>query len=154
MSYEPHTWQTGETITAAGLNKIEQGIANAGSGGTATIKISATGFGSTSHLFGWIVFAYKDANDAWIVANDVMDDLPNINLYGFTEPEIRLAVVPLSSDDNVGLFLIDAVNDSRTITGDISTTPTTIAYSYGSIIEGGNNAYRITGNGSYTFVAT
>lgn len=31
MSYTPTTWQTGDTITAAGLNKIEQGIANAGS---------------------------------------------------------------------------------------------------------------------------
>lgn len=31
MSYTPTTWQTGDTITAAGLNKIEQGVANAGS---------------------------------------------------------------------------------------------------------------------------
>lgn len=30
MSYTPTTWQTGDTITAAGLNKMEQGIANAG----------------------------------------------------------------------------------------------------------------------------
>ena len=33
MSYTPTTWETGDTITAAGLNKIEQGIANAGGGG-------------------------------------------------------------------------------------------------------------------------
>ena len=31
MSYTPTTWATGDTITAAGLNKIEQGIAGAGS---------------------------------------------------------------------------------------------------------------------------
>ena len=30
MSYTPTTWQTGDTITAAGLNKMEQGIAGAG----------------------------------------------------------------------------------------------------------------------------
>ena len=30
MAYTPTTWQTGDTITAAGLNKMEQGIANAG----------------------------------------------------------------------------------------------------------------------------
>lgn len=33
MSYTPTTWQTGDTITAALLNKMEQGVANAGGGG-------------------------------------------------------------------------------------------------------------------------
>ena len=32
MSYTPTTWTTGDTITATKLNKIEQGIANAGGG--------------------------------------------------------------------------------------------------------------------------
>ena len=31
MSYTPTQWTTGDTITASALNKIEQGIANAGS---------------------------------------------------------------------------------------------------------------------------
>lgn len=30
MSYTPTTWTTGDTITATAMNKIEQGIANAG----------------------------------------------------------------------------------------------------------------------------
>ena len=30
MSYTPTTWTTGDTITATALNKIENGIANAG----------------------------------------------------------------------------------------------------------------------------
>ena len=30
MSYTPNTWQTGDTITAAKLNNMEQGVANAG----------------------------------------------------------------------------------------------------------------------------
>ena len=33
MSYTPTTWVNGDTITAVKLNKIEQGIADAGSGG-------------------------------------------------------------------------------------------------------------------------
>ena len=33
MSYTPTNWNTGDTITASALNKIEQGIANAGGGG-------------------------------------------------------------------------------------------------------------------------
>lgn len=32
MSYTPTTWNTGDTITASAMNKIEQGIANGGSG--------------------------------------------------------------------------------------------------------------------------
>lgn len=32
MSYTPTTWTTGDTITASAMNKIEQGIANAGGG--------------------------------------------------------------------------------------------------------------------------
>lgn len=31
MSYSPTTWSTGDTITASAMNKIENGIANAGS---------------------------------------------------------------------------------------------------------------------------
>ena len=30
MSYEPTVWQTGDTVTAEKLNKLEQGVANAG----------------------------------------------------------------------------------------------------------------------------
>ncbi len=30
MSYEPTRWQTGDTVTSAKLNKMEQGIANSG----------------------------------------------------------------------------------------------------------------------------
>ena len=33
MSYTPTTWETGDTITATKLNKMEQGIADAGGGG-------------------------------------------------------------------------------------------------------------------------
>ena len=32
MSYTPTTWVTGDTVTATKLNKMEQGIANAGGG--------------------------------------------------------------------------------------------------------------------------
>ena len=32
MAYTPTTWTTGDTITASAMNKIENGIANAGSG--------------------------------------------------------------------------------------------------------------------------
>lgn len=34
MSYEPTEWKTGDVVTAAKLNKLEDGVANAGGGGS------------------------------------------------------------------------------------------------------------------------
>ena len=34
MSYEPTNWKSGDTVTSAKLNKMEQGIASAGGGGS------------------------------------------------------------------------------------------------------------------------
>ncbi len=39
MAYTPTTWTTGDTITASAMNKIENGIANAGGGGTEVVII-------------------------------------------------------------------------------------------------------------------
>lgn len=41
MSYTPTTWNTGDTITASALNKIEQGIADGGGGGATIITDSS-----------------------------------------------------------------------------------------------------------------
>lgn len=40
MSYTPTTWSTGDTITATALNKMENGIANAGGGYDALINVT------------------------------------------------------------------------------------------------------------------
>lgn len=42
MSYTPTTWTTGDTITATKLNKIEQGIADAGGGYDLVIEYDAS----------------------------------------------------------------------------------------------------------------
>ena len=39
MAYTPTTWATGDTITATKLNKLEQGVANAGGGFDGIITI-------------------------------------------------------------------------------------------------------------------
>lgn len=43
MSYTPTNWQTGDTITAQLLNKMEQGIASAGGGGGVLIATDTGG---------------------------------------------------------------------------------------------------------------
>ena len=39
MAYEPTTWKSGDVVTSAKLNKIEQGIANAGGGGVFVVGL-------------------------------------------------------------------------------------------------------------------
>ena len=155
MSYIAHEWQNGEIITANKLNNIEEGIQEAAQSSgnwTATIKISAaSGFSSASHQFGYIVYAYKGTNDEWIIANDELFEWPNLSLYGFTEPNIRLAVVPLPSDNDVGAFLVAQTGALPNLTGSISTTPERLYFSYGSYVNG--DGFRITGNGTAEFVS-
>lgn len=42
MSYTPTTWVTGDTVTATKLNKLEQGVANAGSALICTATYSSS----------------------------------------------------------------------------------------------------------------
>lgn len=51
MAYNPTTWTTGDTITATAMNKIENGIANAG-GGNPVIKMVASNFSASTHICG------------------------------------------------------------------------------------------------------
>ena len=148
MSYTPTTWTTGDTITATAMNKIENGIANAGS---ACIRLSATGIGSGTKNYCAFVYAYRD-NNTWVVCND--DDMGAgwITIAGYATPYAKVVCIPLPSDNDVGLFLLDYINDNKSVTGDITSTATTLYWSYGSsIIE---PAYRITGNGSFEFIGT
>lgn len=43
MAYTPTNWATGDTVTATKLNKIEQGIANAGSGTPLVVTVTESG---------------------------------------------------------------------------------------------------------------
>lgn len=148
MSYTPTTWNTGDTITPSALNKIENGIADAGGGGVASVRISATDFATASQQFGYIVTAYRD-NNSWIVSND--SDLTWISLFGYASPNDRLVNVMIPSDPDVAVFLVDVMKADKNISGGISSTAETLYMSYGSVVNG--NAYKITGNGSFEFVA-
>ena len=146
MAYTPTTWNTGDTINAAKLNKIEQGIA--GSGGVVSVRISATGFSNGTKTFGYIVTAYRD-NNTWVVSNDYSTSW--VDLFGYTSPEHRLVNVMIPSDTDVAVFLLDVMKADKNISGGISSTAETLHLSYGSVVNG--NAYKITGNGSFEFIA-
>ena len=145
MSYTPTTWTTGDTITATKLNKMEQGIASAGGGGCAIVELSATGYATTTQVYGSIVYAtYDSVNSRWIVADDTVADW--MGIYGFSNSAPRiippyLTVLPNSED--VALFFVEGNGATVSVTGNI--TATNLYYSWGSPID---NAYRITGDGS------
>ena len=60
MAYTPTTWAAGDTLTAAGLNKMEQGIAAASSGGSLVVNVTQTWNNNTFTLV-----ANKTAGELW-----------------------------------------------------------------------------------------
>ena len=96
MSYTKYTWETGEVITAAKLNHIEDGIAAIGSG-QYTIEAPAS-------LGGHVVF--KAANNA-VKAGDtgVM-----IGAGGMQNLYIVTNAIPARSDDSQERFLTITVD--------------------------------------------
>lgn len=113
MSYTPTTWNTGDTITPSALNKIEQGIANAG-GGNPAIKMVANDFGSYSHICGEFLLctlvggSYVPAS-IYVPGGGVYDPYSStIVLYG-GDKTIFITTYPSSADNGnyVLVFLED-----------------------------------------------
>lgn len=142
MSYTPNTWTTGDTITATKLNKIEQGIANAGS--VVAVRLSAINASSSTKTFGCLVYAYND-NGSWIIQNDDLEATKPI--YGLALPNDNFLIVPIPSDDNIRVYILDLYGASIVTTGGVSDVGETIYYSYGSVVA--SPAYRVTGNGTF-----
>lgn len=59
MSYEPTNWKSGDTVTSAKLNKIEQGIANAGGGGGGALIVTHSQDGTLGKTAGEIFDAFR-----------------------------------------------------------------------------------------------
>lgn len=149
MSYSPKTWGTGDTVYASDLNRIENGIANAG-GSFAVVALSATGYSSASRTLGYIVYARR-VNNTWVVVADDNGDW--LGLYAFGNNILCNFIPPQYAmvSSEVCPFLVNVQADEIVTTGDVSDTPENIYYSYGSGIQGGG--YRISGSGTIQFVA-
>lgn len=154
MSYNKTTWQTGDKITAAKMNKIEDGIAAAeqsgGSGVIAFVELSASGFSSGSKTFGYIVYA-RFSNGVWTLLNDDYSNNGIIEVFGYSGPTTHGVVIPIPSGGNVYPFLMNIIEGANIVTtGEISSNPERLYFSFGSYTE---PCYRITGSGTITFVA-
>ena len=72
MSYTPTSWNTGDTITAAAMNKIENGIANAGGGGFDAVLTAH----KSSNNASWTAILNEGSYDA--LASLLNDQIPPV----------------------------------------------------------------------------
>ena len=143
MAYTPTTWVAGDTVTATKLNKIENGIANAGS--VATVRLSASGYNVSSKTFGHIAYAYFENGNWQFVTDDLTDEE---TLFGYESPRRKVAVITLPNDDTIGAFIVLTSGSGMENTGGVSNTVTNVYFSWGSYLP----CFRITGNGTAEFV--
>jgi len=120
MSYTPTTWTTGDTITASAMNKIENGIANAGSMAMVIVDFNNGGIsGSVGVYVGYA--KYISAHSIYSIESPMLE-------YFSATPRGRMYIpvcIPSTEDDyKAYIFFNDFINDiaGYTITGNISTT--------------------------------
>lgn len=120
MSYTPTTWTTGDTVTATALNKIENGIASAGSVATVVVDFNNGGItGSVGALVGYA--KYLDNYDRYSIESPLQD-------YYSATPTGRFYIpvpLPATTDDYRAYIFFGYPIDNMagyTITGNISTT--------------------------------
>jgi hypothetical protein len=73
MSYTPTNWKSGDVVTSAKLNKLEQGVANAGGG---ALVVTATN--------GTLDKTYQEVHDAMASSGAVLaNQVGNYTLFAF-----------------------------------------------------------------------
>lgn len=118
MAYTPTTWTTGDTITASAMNKIENGIAGAGSVATVRVNFNGGGISGTANCF---VGYAQYTNGRYSIESPLME-------YGSATPTNRMYIpvcLPPSDDDFKAYIFFAYYIDNvagYTITGNISTT--------------------------------
>jgi len=145
MSYTPTTWTTGDTITASAMNKIEQGIANAGKD-ICGLFVLPEGFNSFSHILG-SVGCFKQINNKWKSIS-----WEDIYWVGNAPASYTLITPPESSGIKVfwAVYAPDLDDVDVYFSGNINSTPITVYDDNDSTYNG----YEITGIGYVTAVAT
>lgn len=120
MSYTPTSWNTGDTITASALNKIEQGIANAG-GSVARVLVNFNDGGLSGSVGCYV--AYAQYTQGRYSIESAMPDY-----WGEAPYRARLYVpvpLPPANDSFKAYIFFNEALDSisgYTITGNISQT--------------------------------
>ena len=108
MSYEPKTWVCGETIGVSDLNRMENGIANAGGGGgayTVVFEISSSGATLIEGSCDGVIEAFENGQEVIGKATEYSGGDTTIDLYTNS--------VSYASDDEA-IFDFKRIGDSST----------------------------------------
>lgn len=84
MAYTPTSWTTGDTITATKLNKMEQGIANAGSALIVTLSTQSENTWVMDKTYAEIYEAYKSGIPCYVKLTESSDSAID-SQYRFTD---------------------------------------------------------------------
>ena len=92
MTYSPTTWTTGDTITASALNKIEQGIADAGGGGLIVNVTNSGGVKTMDKTYAEIYEALKAGTPCFMLwaGNTYSSDIDTDYTHGVSLAEITI----------------------------------------------------------------
>ena len=107
MSYTPTTWTTGDTITATAMNKIENGIANAGSAlivGTNDPYAEAPAGGTMDKTFSEIYNALKSGTPVYVKTGDETSGPPTDYACGMGMIPVLCAI---KYDTNYKVYVAD-----------------------------------------------
>ena len=80
MAYIEHEWTNGETITAAKLNNIEEGIAEAaqtGGGSVASVRVTFSGFEGSSISFASCYGEYIPSREMYSMVSPANEIIPS-----------------------------------------------------------------------------
>lgn len=149
MAYVEHEWVNGETITAAKMNNIEEGIAEAaqsGGGGVAWIRINSLGYNS-SHMVGAVYYARETATNEYELCYPFCE-----NYYSYRETPIVLALPIPEEDSGLSILYLADVGSGVdiTVSGDISENTVAAYYPTSST---NYNGYLITGSCTINLIA-
>lgn len=130
MSYTPHTWIDGETITAEKMNNLEDGIGTEGYDGI--ISISHMGYDTSTPTSVSIeegtfsdLYAKIQNNESpiilvkiWDNLNNVRGNTPMIYVYSYDSTQITFHAFGINSGGTIASYLYICWTSSDTITFD------------------------------------
>ena len=156
MTYVKNTWANGDVITAAKLNNMEDGIANAGSAGQCMITVTTEGF-DDSDLIEDAYIGYAKEVESGQYAGQIVEY--NRGTFGWvgmfqTGNETTYFIMHLPPVNDFQLmfcFPEEGIDATCSVSGNISTTPVTFRIEPGSSRL--YNGYAITGDCSITITA-
>lgn len=156
MTYTKNTWANGDVITAAKLNNMEDGIANAG-GGWPWFTVTTQGFSNQAE-FNSANFCYVKAVESGqyagqLVAIGEAGSLFPVSIYAYGNETLYYTISLPPANDIQLMFVIDEEGADVTcsFSGNIATTPVNVRFEPG--VSQIYNGYAITGNCSITIQA-